>query len=189
MNETDEDLLKRWLMGESSAFESFYLRHSGRVLGYARKKGILKDELPELVQEVFLKLHLYIKQYEPEKKALPWFFTIVHNTCIDRLKRGGSSKQLWQQVSLETLDFELRNNTLKEHHDDFASEKEEVPSLDQALNSLNTEQLKVVNMRLHNEMSFDEISMATGKSSASLRKAYSRAIHSLRDWFEKERKQ
>jgi DNA-directed RNA polymerase specialized sigma24 family protein len=37
-------------------------------------------------------------------------------------------------------------------------------------------------------MSFADISSATGKSSPALRKAYSRAIQSIRDWFEKEKK-
>jgi RNA polymerase sigma-70 factor, ECF subfamily len=89
MEESDEDLLRLWLIGDSGAFERFYHRHSNKVVGYAFKKGIPQDEVAELVQEVFLKLHLHIARYEPERKALPWFFTIVHHSCVDKLKHGG----------------------------------------------------------------------------------------------------
>lgn len=186
MEETDEDLLNQWLMGESKAFERFYHRHQGKVLGYGRKKGIPPDDLSELVQEVFLKLHLYISQYEPEKKALPWFFTIVHNTCIDRLKRGGKAKQHWQPVSLESLEWEPNSEggAATSHQTSTSADSED---LSLAIGTLNIEQQKVLNMRLQEEMSFEDMAIATGKSSTSLRKAYSRAIQSLRDWFEKEK--
>ena len=183
MEETDEDLLRSWLMGDAKAFEKFYLRHSGKVFGYARKRGIPQDEISELVQEVFLKLHLHISQYEPEKKALPWFFTMVHNCCVDRLKRGGKAKQAWQSVSLDSLKQELPSESPSSS--DFADESRQ--TLGRAMNSLSLEQKKVLNMRIEDGMSFEEIASATGKSSAALRKAYSRALRMLQSWFEREK--
>jgi RNA polymerase sigma-70 factor (ECF subfamily) len=182
--ETDENLLKQWLMGDAGAFERFYHRHSGKVFGYARKKGIPPDELPELVQEVFLKLHLYISQFEPEKKALPWFFTIVHNTCLDRLKKGGKAKQQWCAVSLDTLS----ENRIFGESIPPTEERGTERDLGTAMGSLNSDQKKVVHLRLNQEMSFEDMAMATGKSSASLRKSYSRAMQTLRNWFAQEKK-
>jgi RNA polymerase sigma-70 factor, ECF subfamily len=185
IEESDECLLRRWLMGDSKAFEMFYHRHNTKVLGYARKKGIHKDELTEIVQEVFFKLHIYISHYEPEKKALPWFFTIVHNACMDRLKLGGKAKKLWQTVSLDSIGFEPRAQGLNV----FETDNDSNFDLDLAFGMLNCEQQKVVNMRTQEEMSFEDIAVATGKSAVSLRKVYSRALHLMRHWFDKEKKQ
>ena len=57
-----------------------------------------------------------------------------------------------------------------------------------AMGSLNSDQKKVVHLRLNQEMSFEDMAMATGKSSASLRKSYSRAMQTLRNWFAQEKK-
>jgi RNA polymerase sigma-70 factor, ECF subfamily len=181
VEESDESLLEKWLHGESRAFERFYLRHSGRVAGYARKKGVPSNEVSEVVQECFLKLHLHISQYRPEKHALPWFFTIVHNTCVDTLKRGGKSKKEWSTVSLEKIENMIASQSEKR---DPVSQFDS----DVLLARLNVGQKSILDMRLHEELSFEEMAISTGKSAVSLRKSYSRTIQLLRDWIKMEKK-
>lgn len=171
---SDEDLLASWLLGESWAFEAFFQRHSGRVTAYASRKGILKDEVPEVVQDIFLKLHSNIDHFEIGKRALPWFFTLVHHTCLDHLKRGGKSKA---RLTV-TTDFDLEGLPAAEPPEgcDLSAD------LSGALLQLEPFQQSILDMRLIEELSFQEISTRTGKSEVSLRKAYSRALQSLRHW-------
>lgn len=174
MDESDEDLLKGWLYGDARAFEKFYLRHRGRVMGYARKKGIQNEDLAELTQDVFLKLHTHISLYEPEKRALPWFFTIVHNSCVDFLKKGGEAKHNLQYVSIADLFAEPQTQE---------TVRSDAQALGQAIQSLNERQKQILDLRVNEELSFEEIAAVTGKSAVSMRKAYSRTVQTLRNWF------
>jgi len=56
------------------------------------------------------------------------------------------------------------------------------PDLASALYRLPAEQQKILDMRLFEDLSFQEISRRTGKSEVSLRKGYSRAVQNMRDW-------
>ena len=171
---SDETLLASWLLGESAAFEIFFRRHSVRVAAYATRKGIHKDEVPEVVQDVYLKLHNHIHQFEVGKKALPWFFTVVHHTCLDHLKRGGKAKA--QHPMAADVDLESVPMVPQQEEDALS------PDLSGALSHLSTEHQKILDMRLVEELSFHEISRRTGKTETSLRKTYSRSLQSLRDW-------
>lgn len=171
---SDEDLLEAWLMGDARAFEAFFVKHQGRVAAYAYRKGISRDDVPEVVQEVFLKLHKHISTYEVGKKAMPWFFTLVHHTCIDQHRKVGKTKA--HMTRIHALDLE-----------GIAANEQEIdaaPDLSEALATLSPEQRSVLDMRLYEELSFKEISTRTGKTEVSLRKLHSRAVALLRDWFE-----
>ncbi|MEY4064191.1 MAG: polymerase sigma factor CarQ [Pseudomonadota bacterium] len=172
---SDEDLLEGWLVGDSSAFEEFFRRHSSRVVAYAVKKGIQREEALEIVQDVFLKLHANIDHYEVGRRALPWFFTLVHHTCLDRLKRGGKLGARIERATERELDA-LPAPLNKVDDEGFA------PDLTSALSRLPTDQQKILAMRLFEEMSFQEISQRTGRSEVSLRKVYSRALQNIREW-------
>lgn len=173
---SDDELLKAWIYGEQGAFDVFYRRHSGRVVAYALKRGLCPEDAEETAQVAFLKLHQNIERFEIGKQALPWFFTIVHNCVLDKLRSGGKAKNNLQRLP----EAELDNLPALVVPD---SESEQVPLLAMALNSLPENARNLVEMRLQNDLSFKEISKVTGKSEVSLRKNYSRSIEILRQVF------
>jgi len=175
-DDSDELILECWLLGEVAAFETFFKRHSSRVAAYAARKGIPRNEVPEVVQDVFVKLHNHIDKYEPGKRALPWFFTLVHHTCLDRLKRGGKGKP--RLCRLDDIEGALGIAAPPEGGVDQGWSVD----IDIALRQLSSESRQVLDMRLMEDLSFEEMSAKTGKSEVSLRKAYSRAVANLRSW-------
>lgn len=176
---SDEELLEAYCNGDSKAFEVFFRRHLQRVCGYALKKGVARDEASEVSQEVFLKLHAHIAHYEIGKKALPWFFTIVHNTCIDWLRRQHRSQH--KRVGYDEIDVE---SLTASECEPVTESKNEVDSLI-ALNTLSEGQRKIVEMRIVDDLSFKDISVKTGRTEISLRKSYSRSVQMLRDLLHK----
>ena len=176
---SDEDLLEAYCNGESDAFELFFRRHLRRVCAYALKKRVARDEASEVAQEVFLKLHVHIVDYEIGKKALPWFFTIVHNTCIDWLRRQIRASR--NQVDCKDADVEFLTTSKFEPLPEFNAEDEALS----ALHSLPEEQRKIVEMRIVDDLSFKDISEKTGRTEIALRKSYSRSVQLLRKWLHK----
>jgi len=170
----DAVLLERYAQGDPEAFETFFLRHRGRVYQYVLRKVQQPEVALELTQDIFLKLHAKIHLYQPGSPALNWFFTIVHNTCIDFLRKRSSQEQanrdtLWAHSEASAA------ASLTESHT-AGSEL-----MSNALSCLPAEQRKIVEGRTLEERSFASLAHETGKSEQALRKAYSRAIQKLRD--------
>jgi RNA polymerase sigma-70 factor (ECF subfamily) len=182
--ESDEQLLERYAQGDAHAFEAFFVRHRSRVYYYALGKLGRTEIAAEMTQDVFLKLHSKIHQYRHGDRALPWFFSIVHNSCIDELRR--------QTVAARVLDFSAAGDSAA------LAVPAETPdgrgsvaySIGESLQLLSSEQRRVLELRVTEGKTFRQISVETGKNEVALRKIYSRAVERLRDWFtEQERKE
>lgn len=171
---TDEELLKGYFEGEASAFEVFFARHSGRVLGYLRKKGVGTEDAEELCQLVFLKLHTEIERYDVARPALPWFFTIVHNLFIDFTRRALLIRRI---LGMHATECRRRDEALA--FQVACSKEEELEILEQSICRLPPSQQSLVRMRIYEEKSFRDIGLSLGKSEASVRKLYERTVRAL----------
>ncbi|MEY3903814.1 MAG: hypothetical protein RL189_3120 [Pseudomonadota bacterium] len=174
--ESDEELLERYAQGDAGAFEVFFLRHKSRVYHYALRKVHHSESAADIVQDVFVKLHARIHQYRKGERALSWFFAIVHNACLDEIRKFAVQKRSLQGAEAAQLtDAQLQEN-LSEWQD-------KADDLRQSLEQLSDDQRIVVEKRVIGEKSFRQISDETGKNEAALRKVYSRAVERLRLWF------
>ncbi|MEN9810631.1 MAG: hypothetical protein RLZZ488_2198 [Pseudomonadota bacterium] len=174
--ETDEELLERYAQGESAAFELFFLRHKNRVYHYALRKVHHPESAADIVQDVFVKLHARIHQYRKGERALSWFFAIVHNACLDEIRKFAVRKRSLQGAE----DTQRRESQLQANQPDWHNSADE---LSESLEQLSDVQRLVVEKRIIDEKSFRQISDETGKNEATLRKIYSRAVEKLRLWF------
>lgn len=171
---SDETLLDLYFAGDAEAFQVFFERHAGRVVGYAMSKGLKKEIALEVRQDAFFRLHKSIHSYEKGRPALTWFFTIVHNCVVDALRQIKGLADLREKVTTE-----LGNRSLT-----FESQKNDQSS--HAIAMLSDEQKQVFEMRVFKEYSFAEISVAIGKNEASLRKIFERARKKIKDILSEE---
>lgn len=183
---SDEKLLERYAQGDVQAFEQFFVRHQGRVYHYALKKLREPQSAAEVTQDVFVKLHAKIHQYHFNERALTWFFSIVHNACVDEIRRATKRNQSGFSESLIQHQVNQKNDVREK-----STEGEDLWSLsnvEQTLGRLSFEQRKILEQRVMNEKSFRQISHESGKSEVALRKLYSRAVEKLRFLLVTERK-
>ncbi|RYZ87899.1 MAG: RNA polymerase sigma factor [Proteobacteria bacterium] len=161
---SDEQLLDLYHSGDARAFLEFYSRHSGRIAGYAIKKGMSREAADEVSQESFLRLHRSIHHYEKGRPALPWFFTLVHNCLIDAFRDS-------IRMSKVKADYQ--------QHDRNVGFNEQANSEDsdamRALVQLPFDQKKVIELRVFSGKSFKEISNELKQSEVGLRKIFERA--------------
>jgi RNA polymerase sigma-70 factor (ECF subfamily) len=174
--ETDEQLLERYAEGDAQAFEAFFVRHRSRVYYYALGKLRRSEIAAEMVQDVFLKLHSKIHLYRQGERALPWFFSIVHNSCIDELRR--------QTVALRVLDSSAAAGAVASAvpHENGEGSGLISMTIGDSLQQLSGDQRRVLELRVTEGKTFRQISLETGKSEVALRKIYSRAVETLREW-------
>lgn len=170
MQPTDERLLDLYFTGDAQAFDQFFIRHSGRVLAYAKKMGLSNQDALDLTQEVFLRLHRVIHKYEQGRPALPWFFTIVHRMVIDALRQLKTNEARFVKDDVMMANVQAT--------DEVSCELSDISS--EAMEKLSEDQRKIVELRLVNDLSFKDIGLKIGKTEAAARKTFERSVKTLR---------
>ena len=86
--ESDEDLMHRYRLGEVAAFDELYRRFAPRIYGYLKNR--IRPQLAgEVFQETFLRLHRYRARYDRSYQFAPWIFSICRSAMIDTLRKQG----------------------------------------------------------------------------------------------------
>ncbi|MBK9147864.1 MAG: sigma-70 family RNA polymerase sigma factor [Flavobacteriales bacterium] len=159
----DQELVRRYLNGQESAFETLLHRHKRKVWSHIYLLVRDRELTEDLFQEVFIKVVNTLKggRYQEEGKFLPWVLRIAHNLVIDQFRRN-------KKMPL------VRS---KDDHDVFAAMQQPGMNAEQSLvngqidadvrkliEHLPDEQRQVVIMRTYLNMSFKEIADHTGVS-------------------------
>jgi RNA polymerase sigma-70 factor, ECF subfamily len=169
----DEGLMQAYLAGDARAFEELYRRHSGRVYAYLRKRLPSPEEADEVFQAVFLKAHRSRSSYQPKYPVIQWLFVIARTSLVDHLRKTGRNEAAARQA--EADQDRLVSRTTPDQALGVSGGSEE-----DLLRQLPSEQKRVVEMRVLEDRDYLEIARQLGKTQASVRQIYSRAIRRLR---------
>lgn len=165
---SDEKLMQAYRNGDPDAFEELYRRHSGKVYAFLRKRLIPVQDQEEVFQTVFAKLHLARDQYDPSYPVLQWLFVLTKTALIDHLRKSRRR-------------VETRSDQPIEHYADLSQTRKE-PEIDSELllGVLTSEQKQIVQLRVMDDFSYEEIARRLQRSEASIRQTFSRALKRLR---------
>lgn len=84
----DHALLARMARGERYALATFYERHGGMALAFARRLLDDAEAAEEAVQDSFVAVWRRAGTFRPGEAApRTWLLTILRNRCIDELRR------------------------------------------------------------------------------------------------------
>lgn len=119
--ETDEEIARRVQKGDTELFGVLIERYTPKMLRYARKFLLNRQDAEDLVQEVFLKAYVNIQGFDAERRFSPWLYRIAHNLFINAIKRKGREPLPFfdpdtifpHPLSLERADKDLQEKELK----------------------------------------------------------------------------
>src|ERR1700721_1441222 len=85
--EQERELVRLAQSGEEAAFEELIRRHQQRVFGLV--SGILRrrEDVEDVVQQVFLKVFLSLKRFDQRSAFSTWLYKISVNECWDYLRK------------------------------------------------------------------------------------------------------
>ena len=164
INKQDDDrfLVSRVQSGDFEAVEALYERYSRQAFGLALKILNSQEAAEDAVQDAFVRFWKQPANYDPERgRFVTWLLSVVHNLCIDQLRR-----KRHVSVSLDQEETQERINYLA---DESATVEEEVwggmqrVAIQQALSSLPREQRAVIELAFFKGMTHQEISAQTGQ--------------------------
>jgi RNA polymerase sigma-70 factor, ECF subfamily len=84
----DEDLVRLVQEGKAEFFNLLVNRYENKMENYARHFLCDKDDISDLLQDIFIKTYKNIKSFDATRKFSPWIYRIAHNEFVNALKRN-----------------------------------------------------------------------------------------------------
>ena len=79
----DLNLVRSALAGDSDAFGSLIAAYQQRVTGIAWRYGVRREEIEDVVSEVFIKVHQNLHRFRPTHPFSAWLHRLAVNHVID----------------------------------------------------------------------------------------------------------
>lgn len=172
---TDESLMLAWAGGELRAFETLYARHRSRLYSFLLRQ--LRDAAlaDEMFQDVWQRVIAARAGWQPDAAFTTWLFRIAHNRLNDHWRAarhrppapGDADERVARMSDTRTPESQL-------------SEFEQRRRLQLAMEQLPDEQREVLQLRLEQELSLEEIAQITGVGRETVKSRLRYAMDKLR---------
>ena len=148
--ETDAELVTRAVDGSEKAFRYLVERH--RALAWAVVRGVLgdRDDVEDVLQEVFIKVYRGLPSFRREARFSSWLYRIARNEALN-----AASKQRPATDPIEDVPLAAPRRSGPDEQYRRAHERE---ALNQALGSLDDNYRIVLELRYLADHTYDEIS-------------------------------
>jgi RNA polymerase sigma-70 factor (ECF subfamily) len=86
-DDTDEELVRRWLAGDGAAFAELVRRHERRTYNLALRIVGREEDARDATQEAFLSALRKLPSFRGESAFSTWLHRVTVNACFDLLRR------------------------------------------------------------------------------------------------------
>ena len=86
MEQTDADLVRQTLSGNTSAYNGLVQRYQRQVYNLAYRMLGNAEDAGDLVQDTFLRAYGALSSFRQDASFLTWLYKIASNLCIDQLR-------------------------------------------------------------------------------------------------------
>ena len=86
---SDGELVDQALAGDQQAFTTLVRRYDDRLRGLAFKILGDRHRMDDAMQEAYLRAYRNLHRFRRDAELGSWLYRIVHNACIDELRRMG----------------------------------------------------------------------------------------------------
>jgi len=171
----EEKLLAEKAGYDREAFGELFRANAGMVFRVIMRRVRNEAEAWDIVQEAFVKAIENIEGFEGRSRFSSWVVRIALNETYDRARRSGREINGWDEVP---EDVEHRN-PLSELLD-----KENIGRLANAFGRLNEEEKLLLELKIGEDLSSEQIAAIVGKQDGATRVAIHRARKKLAEFME-----
>lgn len=182
----DELLIRRAQRGDADAFEQLLLEHQKNVYNLCYRMAGNPDDAMDLSQETFLRAWRCLDQYQFASAFSTWLYRLCSNICIDFLRRR--RRQQTVPLTFEDADGEEQTYAVPDAQP-LPEEQEELKLtreiLQAAMAQLLPEHRAVLQLRVVNEMSYEQIADVLDIQIGTVKSRLSRARNQLKKILER----
>lgn len=176
-NNIDEKYLVRELKkGDSRAFSLFVSKYQSYIIGKCNFYLRNDEEARDISQEILIKVFYQIQNFREEAQLKTWLYSIIHNTCMDFLRK-------YKKDSLRKFSIVLTDeisDSLEDEIEELNKVKIEPEDLEKLLEELSPEGRLIIILKYKERHSIKDIQKSLGLSESAVKMRISRAKDILR---------
>jgi RNA polymerase sigma factor (sigma-70 family) len=179
--ESDESLARRFVDGETAAFEKLMRRYSRPIYNFTLRMTGNRDDADDLAQDVFVQVYRSLPRARTDLPFKPWLYVIAKNKCLDLFKR----RKIPTFSDIDGDDvlgdgLAARVQDTEPLPEDLAERADLQRLLEAAISGLPPKYRQVVALRYAAELSFEEIGASLGLPENTVKTHFHRAKALLR---------
>mgnify|MGYP001766445430 FL=1 len=174
---TEDDIRKALASDTDKAFRMIIDLYGRKLYWHIRRLVITHNDADDALQNTFLNAWKKIGSFRSESSLLTWLWSIATNEALNLIRKRGRE----HTVSLDDVEGILSSSA--EGSTWFDGDAATV-KLQNAILKLPDKQRAVFNMKYFEEMSYEEMSAATGTSVGALKASYHHAVKKIEQFLD-----
>jgi len=167
----EQKFIEEYRQGDLEKFGAFYDFYADKIYRFIYFRTRHKETAEDLTSQTFFKALRGMTDYKQSKGQFSsWLYCIAKNTLVDHYRASKNNLDINALWGLST----------KEDLVSSAEIKEQIRQVAEALIKLNEEQREIIMLRVWDGLSYKEISEILGKTEASCKMSFCRAVGKLR---------
>ena len=160
---------------QNVAFQKLLLDYKRPLYNHIRNIVLNHDDADDVLQNTFIKVFQYLKDFKGKSKLFSWMYRIATNEAItfinQKAKRNGTTSEAMQTKIVDNLKA-----------DTYFDGNEAQIKLQKAVALLPEKQQLVFKMKYYEEIKYEELSEILGTSVGALKASYHHAVKKIEDF-------
>ncbi len=160
---------------QNAAFQKLLLNYQRPLYNHIRHMVLNHDDADDVLQNTFIKVFQYLKDFKGESKLFSWMYRIATNEAItfinQKAKRNGTTSEAMQSRIVDNLKA-----------DTYFDGNEIQLKLQKAIALLPQKQQLVFKMKYYEELKYEELSDILGTSVGALKASYHHAVKKIEEF-------
>jgi RNA polymerase sigma-70 factor (ECF subfamily) len=168
--DADAQLIDRYLAGDATAFDEIMIRHQRRIYRLCYRFVENREDAMDLAQDVFIKVFEHLESFRRESSLKTWLCQIALNHCVNHVKKHS-------QDFVEVNEYTGSVRASAQYQLEDREEREQFRRL---LKRLPPKQKAILELRINEQLSYEEIANISGRSVSTIKASVFFAIEKLR---------
>jgi RNA polymerase sigma-70 factor (ECF subfamily) len=160
---------------QNQAFQKLLRNYQRPLYNHIRNIVLNHDDADDVLQNTFVKVFQYLKNFKGESKLFSWMYRIATNEAItfinQKAKRNGTTSEAMQNKIVDNLQA-----------DTYFDGNEIQFKLQKAIVLLPEKQQLVFKMKYYEEIKYEDMSEILGTSVGALKASYHHAVKKIEEY-------
>jgi len=149
---TDEEIAALVQRGDHEQFGVLIERYTAKLLRYGNRFLSDRDDIADIVQDVFVRTYQSIQSFDTSLRFSPWIYRIAHNTFVNALRAKGRTTLLSFDLDTLVAPLDLRESSAQEEDGELMRK-----AIDEGLSKINPKYKEVLILYYFEELSYTDI--------------------------------
>jgi len=160
---------------QNSAFQKLLREYQRPLYNHIRNIVLNHDDADDVLQNTFIKVFKYLKDFKGDSKLFSWMYRIATNEAItfinQKAKRNGTTSEALQTKLVDNLKADV-----------YFDGNEIQFKLQKAIAALPEKQQLVFKMKYYEEIKYEDMSEILGTSVGALKASYHHAVKKIEEF-------